>query len=670
VLISQVKPDKNSILHFFDNHHAFFTKAYVYFTHKNEKLRASLLYSLQKKGHFFLENIEVFHQEQWSMKKGDHHLYGLALADQDIVDAFAKKISSSQLNAKNQLERRFRALVLKLSKRLCEKLQSRCQFPVQCEVSSDYLNIITSFDIDGEVISGNAEMKNFFPHTVNDEEYIEELLQDYVSKTLEYLEKYLLTKPRNTVPQNVYVTTIPIVNPISEQSYDHHLMYVTVYTEGNCPTCKHTVKDNIHSSLKIDLHELERYKEDLIIKVVGDSIVCVDCKNVIKKEKLIINDVNNGQLLAERFVENLILLGTMNEKEEMQSAIITAIQQDEYFQEHEESFWNAYSYVATQKWEEFLHELTRKELENVLPKYISIIPVDSSKEKLIALSKKLDLNEKEKQAFWRKANQHAVNHYLFITVFGWDMKRDIALLGKNRAQFLFRYLPMPEELKPFHQIHEAYFFGYTSEEIIKIRDNLEQQHHRIRELHKENGRLTEKLGQAYSRIGELEQTSFTVSNEVRNKSDILKIQQLKGLIEEFKTELSKLTPSKQEEVPVEKVVLIEEEPGVEIPAIEEILKGKKILILGGYRNKQRKEDKEYTVYTHDARNLDPEFYELMKVADIIIVLTRYISHRAMWEAKEYAILEGKRIYYTAFTNIPTILNEVAKELMESKIRPQ
>ncbi|WP_108671535.1 hypothetical protein [Peribacillus acanthi] len=91
MLISQVKPDAKSILHFFDNHHSFYTKAYVYFTHKNEKLRASQVYSLQRKGHFYLDTIEVFYQNQWSVKKGDHHVYGMALSDHDTVDAFSKK---------------------------------------------------------------------------------------------------------------------------------------------------------------------------------------------------------------------------------------------------------------------------------------------------------------------------------------------------------------------------------------------------------------------------------------------------------------------------------------------------------------------------------------------------------------------------------------------------
>ncbi len=546
-----------------------------------------------------------------------------------------------------------------------EELQSACQYPVQCKVGTDYLNITTSFEIAGEVITGNAEMKFFFPDTVIDDEYVEELTQDFVSKTLEHLDQYRLTNPANPGAQKVYVTTIPLVNPISQQDVEDPIMQVSVHTEVYCPTCEKIVRDNIHSSIKIDLNKLHQHKEDIIIKVIGDSLVCGDCKHVLQKEKLIMKDATSNQIIADRDVGELLLLGTMSNQGEMQSFIISAMGHEDFFHEHEEAFWNAYSYVAARKWEVFLQELTKRELAKVLPEFVTAIPVDLSKERLLLLAKGLDLNEQEKRTFWVKANQLAIHHYLFITLFGWNMKQDSLLLGPNRAEFIFRYLPMPEELKSFHHVHDSYFSNERSDEIIKLQDRMEQQQQRIRTLQQENGRLTEKLGQAYSRISEQEASSFTLSNEVRNKSDILKIQQLKGLIEELKTELTKLTPIKQEEEQVQKVVLTEEQSeDEEVRSIYEIFMGKKILILGGYRSKQSREEKEYTIYTHDARNLDPQFYELLKNADIIITLTRYISHRAMWEAKEYAILEGKRIYFTAFTNIPTILTKVAKELLE------
>ncbi|MFX3625133.1 MAG: DUF2325 domain-containing protein [Ectobacillus sp.] len=94
-----------------------------------------------------------------------------------------------------------------------------------------------------------------------------------------------------------------------------------------------------------------------------------------------------------------------------------------------------------------------------------------------------------------------------------------------------------------------------------------------------------------------------------------------------------------------------------------MLKGKHILILGGYREKQVQQEQDYTISTHSARTIDPSFYDALKQADILVILTRYISHRAMWEAKEFAILEEKSVYYSTFTNVSAILDEVAGKML-------
>lgn len=201
-------------------------------------------------------------------------------------------------------------------------------------------------------------------------------------------------------------------------------------------------------------------------------------------------------------------------------------------------------------------------------------------------------------------------------------------------------------------------FGLNPHEMKKLQDNLQKQQKQMHEINQENGRLTQKLGDAYKRMSQLEQERFTISDEIRSKDDILKIQHLKGLIEELKGEIDRLSREVVTEEEIEEVDLTNEPVEQEADSLEEILKGKNILILGGYRPKQDIEEKTYTIFAHDARTIGPEFYEYLKKADIIVLLTRYISHRAMWEAKEYAILEQKSIYYTSFTNIPTILNEI------------
>ncbi len=657
MLISQVKPDNKSIVNFFDNQHNFFTELKVTFIQNNQLLRAILWFPFHNKGRFLLEKIEIYHHNQWTQKKGDSYHFGMALAEHYTIVLLGKEITANERNAKNQLERRFRSIVTKLAANLKDELQP--VYKTECEVSPDYLSITTKFEVNEEVIAGRIETNFYYPHTVDDKKYFEELLEKNIAANLENLERFHLVKSERIEEQKVYVTTIPILNPISEETYPNDFMDVSIHSEGRCQICDLPAVSSINSTVKINLKELERHIEDLLIMVVGDQFICKNCKRLVKKEKTIIKDVHSGQILAERYIDDLSVLGYMNKQEDMQRVLNAAVDHQVYFSEFETTFWNAFSFVASMKWDTYISELTRKELEMALRVYVSNIPSDATREKLMTVLKRLNLTVDEKQAFWRKANQLVVNHYLLVTVFGWDMKQEIAILGKNRAEFIFQYLPYPTGLESYKQRFDTYFSRDGSHEVIKLHNTIDHQQQQIRHLQHENGRLTQKLGQAYTRNSELEQTTVPLSNEVRNKSDILKIQQLKGLIEELKNEISLVTVPIEEEEQTAEMILTEEHIEQEPVTIERFFHGMKVLILGGNRGKRVKEENEYTIFTHDGRILDPAFYELLKTANIIIVLTHLISHRAMWEAKEFAILEAKPIYYSTFTNIPTILSEVA-----------
>lgn len=106
-----------------------------------------------------------------------------------------------------------------------------------------------------------------------------------------------------------------------------------------------------------------------------------------------------------------------------------------------------------------------------------------------------------------------------------------------------------------------------------------------------------------------------------------------------------------EEEHVEEVELTDEPVQHEVGHDKKALKGENILILGGYKTKQAKEEEGYTLLAHDTRTMDPAFYEHLHKADLVVVLTGFISHRAMWEEKEFAILEQNPIYFSTFTNV-------------------
>lgn len=658
--ISHVKPDLESILHFFDHQHLFFTKLNVYFQHNNQNFRAELTFPYHKKGHLLINKIEVFYDQKWSLKKGDPYQYGIALTNHQTVILLGKMINGLEQEAKNQLEKRFRAIVIKLAAKLKEEIDPF--YPIECEVSLDYMNIIIEFELNGDMIEGKVETNNYFPHTVVDDEFLIDLLENYKTQTLCNLEKMQIVQSGRKEGQKTYITTIPLVNPIVGEYDQDQVVNVSIHCEGLCSNCHFPVDNGIKSSVKINLLKLEQHKLDILISVIDDKFVCENCQNVVKKEKIVIKDVITGKPLAERSMDDLFFLGYMKDQEYLKQMILSAITHDEFFREHENSFWNAYSYIASRRWDLFVAELTRKELYDVLRDYVSDIAVNASKDKLLSMVKRLGLTEEGKQTFWKKANQPVIEYYLSITIFGWNMEKEVSILGPNRAAFIFQYFPIPADLDPFYQIHEAFFAENEVQSIPKLLITIEQQKQQLRLVQQENGRLSEKLGQSYDRISELEQASSTLSTEMRYKNDIIKIQQLKGLIEELKAEIPHASKSLDQQETIEEIVLSEEPIEQENFSVAEILRGKNILLLGGYRSKQVKEQREFTLLTHDARNLDPHFFELLKKSDIIIILTRYISHHAMWEAKEYAILENKPMYYTTFTNIPAIIAEVARKL--------
>src|SRR5690606_24047233 len=96
------------------------------------------------------------------------------------------------------------------------------------------------------------------------------------------------------------------------------------------------------------------------------------------------------------------------------------------------------------------------------------------------------------------------------------------------------------------------------------------------------------------------------------------------------------------------------------PVYTEKLRGKTIGIIGGKRENVISDAYVCDVVIHSGQTSDPDFYQTLKKADVIVVLTRFISHEAMWEAKAYAISNDKPIFFSKHTSIPRIIEEVAK----------
>lgn len=659
--LSKVKPDLDSIQYFFDEHHHFHTSVEVYFSQHNQTLRAHLVFPFQRSGHFTLEKIEVFYLNQWHDKKGNIEQYGLALAKHVMIVLLGNNIKEMEQSAKQKLETSFRQFVLTVSQRLMNLLEDELRF--ECEASEDYLSLITHMNINGQVIAGKIATNVHFSNRVKVNVLAEEISKKYKTEILVNVNKLQELQAKIGEDQTVYVTTVPIVNPVSLDHSNGSTLEVAVQTTGYCERCAKALVSQMGTNVKINPLKLAEHKDDLLILIVGSTLQCDKCGRLIKKEKVRLWEQQTEQLLDARLIDELMVLGQLQEHESIQMLLDAAVEHESYFYERAEPFWDVYSYVAIVQWERFCQELTKIELIEGLKHFSDDFLADSSREMLLKRVERLVKSETDKRVFWRKANEITIRHYLRLTVFGWNLQKELLIIGEKRAGFIFQYLPVPELLKPYF-IKHADFFSINAMTDIKQQNIIEKQQQLIRQLQQENGMLSEKLGSTYARIEEMEKASFRVEQENRNSKDVLKIQQLKGLIAELKEELAQLPTAEQEfDQPKAEVILTEVPDANEANQLEDIFDGKTILLLGGFRMKAASAaEGNYKIISHESRVLDPTFYEMLKHADIIVVLTRFISHRAMWEAKEFAILEEKDIYFSAFTNVSTVLNEIAKKM--------
>ncbi|WP_428908316.1 hypothetical protein [Niallia sp. Krafla_26] len=660
--LNNVKPHLETIVHYFDFQHHFFTKVEVHFNHHKQQLRAILLFPYQQRGQFILDKIEAFYNDQWISKRGNSDLYGMTLTNHMAIIWLGQHVHSIERQAKEELDQHFHQIVHTLANRIENEIST--YYPVHCEVAPNSLSILTTFQLNGEEYEGIIETNFHFATNLDDENTIQEQLNHYKTQIISNIEKIKLLHTDQGGSQNMYLTTIPVPNPVSTEKYEDYLL--NVCAKGFCDYCQQNVFQPIKTNIKINHSHLNKHQLELLITVRGDQFICEHCHNMVSIEKIVIKNKMNDKIFAERALEELDLLGNSNNQESHKKMILEAIEHKDYFYEHREAFWNAFCYIASQRWETFINELTKVELEYVLPQFLPDLPLLATKEELISHVNKL--NDTQKSTFWRIVNEQLIDYYLNITIFGWDVKKEREIIGENRADFIFKYLPIPEKLKRIHQKRINLLYESSENNLRALKKKIETQKQVLQLVQQQNGRLTQKLGEANLQIMNLEQTSYTHTTE-RNPTDIIKIQQLKGLIEELKAEITHLSSKVEDDTRKKKetIILTEESPQHHDDHAEvDLLSGKKIFIIGGYRSKQTRAEESFTLWTHEARHLDPDFYHYLNEADILIVLIRYISHHAMWEAKEFAILKQKPIFYSTFTNIPTILKEIKRELLNKK----
>jgi len=280
----------------------------------------------------------------------------------------------------------------------------------------------------------------------------------------------------------------------------------------------------------------------------------------------------------------------------------------------------------------------------------------------------------EKQHFWRAANDYFIHHHLLeVGPLGWSIDKDVKYYGQKRMRFIVLHFPLGEALEELRtewigqlikkeKGDNDFLFrriAMLTDELNRTRQRITKYVHQIEELKAEQSKLQEKLSEAYEQLRKEKENKNIVT---RDPADIEKIRELKSFVSELIDELKEKDKLIRELQPAQEEMIVPELEEAQIdtePETLDILSGKTVAIIGGQRQEQAQKEYPCNVIVHSGEALNPDFYYTLKQADIIIVLTQFVSHLAMWEAKAYALQNDVPIYFLKGLNIPRLLAEVA-----------
>lgn len=444
-------------------------------------------------------------------------------------------------------------------------------------------------------------------------------------------------------------------------------IHLLVYATGRCKRCNTTNDVLVHDYGKMIYRELEKQMDET--KHYVHPITCKKCGASFSPEFFIYKDqLRNAVISKVR-----LLHGNEIDGEEAEKIREGHRKRFDVFAEHEEEFWKAYTEFALGNWTVVVNELSKEEIEDA---YAAL----GIQERLTTVQQyrrdalKRFTTQKQKEAFWRAANRYfIIEHLLELGADAWQVKKDEKTFGPNRTKFAVLNFPLHEgleelrtryigEIVKLNKGDNPFLFRRISQltdRLKRAERKISEYHHQIEKLKIEIAENQGKLNEAYKELRRERENKVTY---LRNPNDIRKIHELKSLVRELLDELKEkdrmiqsLQPQQEQ---MEQTVELEESVEEEVVDYS-ALQGKTVGIIGGWR---RKDAREYPceILTHDGEKLDPDFFALLSRSDMLVILTRFVSHAAMWEAKAYAITEGKPILYEQATNLDRILEACIK----------
>lgn len=450
------------------------------------------------------------------------------------------------------------------------------------------------------------------------------------------------------------------------------LLHITVWLKGRCNNCNKMLTEKVFDYGPLKYRVLEKKLEETRHPVM--PIECKKCGFATLPKTIVYKDQLRNLIIAEDPIE----YGNILDVENVQKVEEGHRKRYEIFKKKEKEFWERYTDTALASWREFVNELAEFEIKEAFSKME--IPCEATT--ITQLRKEVfrKINTiQDKITFWRYANDYFIYHHLLeIGPLAWQVEQDIKDFGKNRMRFIILYFPLDESLEQLRtewigrtikmsRGDNDFLFKRIStltEELYRLRERITNYVHQIDRLKAENANLQNRLSEVYAELRKERENKNIIS---RDPVDIRKIHELKSLIDELIEELKEKDREIQKLKPVERIerksiVLEETEEETFEKSTLDKLKGKTVAIIGGQRQKQASA-KEYpcTILTHPGEQLDPDFYDALKQADVIVLLTQFIPHVTMWKAKSYAIQEGKEIHFVKGLNLEKILLEITRE---------
>ncbi|MGB9886505.1 MAG: DUF2325 domain-containing protein [Moorellales bacterium] len=461
--------------------------------------------------------------------------------------------------------------------------------------------------------------------------------------------------------------------------------HMQLYLERTCPACRKSVR-----ALALDYGSIDSL-EDLDEKVGQSGIAlrplaCPACGREGWPEDLVAWDATAGAEAFRVRVGSAELpvvggegapYGVVRSPEEAAEYERGLARMEEHFRLHEEEFWRAYSDWALARWDRVLKEVAVEEWRAARAE-VGLAPRVQGEPSAAAFRR--DARERfgsdpERRRLWRVLNRFLVEQeFVWTPIEQWPVERWVRLYGRERVTWITLHIPLPEELErwrteklaelvprkpegPQAELWER--IGQLGREVERWRRRAEELSRQLAAERAGRARLEEELAAERARVRELSARPPQVE---RDPEDARRIARLKALVRELRAEVRRLAAL----VPGGEV--LPEPPGEESPPApppevgpppEDVLAGRTVAVFGRLGEPL---EGPVRMLWHEGEKADASLDSLVAEADVLVVLTRRVSHEVMWAVKEAAADRGVPVVYLRETGTESVLRAAARAL--------